>query len=412
MSTATDVTIIGAGPYGLSIAAHLRQRNVEFRIVGKPMHSWLANMPQGMLLKSAGFASSLHDPDNSYPLRRYCKEHGLSYADVDFPIPLETFCSYAMAFQERFVPQVEDDSVAALRPAHGGFEVRTESGSSFLTRKVVVAIGLDHFRHIPEELMHLPAERLSHSAEHHDLQRFKGKEVLVLGSGSSATDIAILLHENIARVRLIARQTKLDFGNPWDNSSLPLLRRLRQPISGIGPGLRSKLWNDAPWIYRYFSDGFRIRTAKTFLGPSGGWFMKERAHSLPVLLGCKVTKAAVHEDRVRLALTDGEGLARQIDADHVIAATGYKPEAARIPFLTGQLLEQLDLIGAAPRLSSHFESSVPGLYFVGPISATSFGPVMRFMVGAGFTARKITRHLVRARQKNGSWSKPKLVEAN
>ena len=114
MSTATDVTIIGAGPYGLSIAAHLRQRNVDFRIVGKPMHSWLANMPQGMLLKSAGFASSLHDPDNSYPLRRYCKEHGLSYADVDFPIPLETFRSYAMAFQERFVPQVEDDSVAAL----------------------------------------------------------------------------------------------------------------------------------------------------------------------------------------------------------------------------------------------------------------------------------------------------------
>ena len=412
MSTATDVTIIGAGPYGLSIAAHLRKRNMDFRIVGKPMHSWLTNMPRGMLLKSAGFASSLHDPGNTFPLRRYCEEHGIPYGDVDFPIPVETFCSYAMAFQERFVPQVEDDNVSALKPVPGGFEIRAEGGSAFTTRKVVAAIGLDHFRHIPEELMHLPPEHLSHSAAHRDLQRFKGKEVVVVGSGSSATDIAILLHEGIASVRLVARQPKLDFGDPWDNSSLPFLRRLQQPVSGIGPGLRSKLWNDAPWIYRYFSDGFRIRTAKTFLGPSGGWFMKERARSLPVLLGCKVQKAALHDGRVQLMLTDSDGAARQVEADHVIAATGYKADAARIPFLTGQLLEQLDLIGSAPRLSPHFESSVPGLYFVGPITATSFGPVMRFMVGAEFTARKITRHLARAGARKGSWSKPKLAEAN
>jgi cation diffusion facilitator CzcD-associated flavoprotein CzcO len=411
MSTITDVTIIGAGPYGLSIAAHLRQRNVDFRIVGKPMHSWLANMPKGMLLKSAGFASSLHDPGNMFPLRRYCKERGIPYEDIDFPIPLETFCSYAMAFQERFVPNVEDGNVVALKPVDEGFELRMENGGSIVTRKVVVAVGLDYFRHIPAELMHLPKEHLSHSAEHQDIQTFRGKEVLVLGSGSSATDIAILLNENFGNVRLIARQTEIDFGERWDNSSLPFLRRMRQPISGIGPGLRSRLWADAPWIYRYFSDHFRITTARTFLGPSGGWFMKERARGLPVLLGCKVKKALVNDGRVQLTLSDNDGATSQVQADHVIAATGYKAEVANIPFLTNAVLDRLDLIGNAPRLSPHFESSVPGLYFVGPIAATTFGPVMRFMVGAGFTAQKISRHLAKNMEKKRGPGRWKIAEA-
>ena len=405
MSAVTDVAIIGAGPYGLSIAAHLRKHDIDFRIVGKPMHSWINNMPKGMHLKSAGFSSNLYDPEHSFPIRRYCEECGVPYGDIDFPIPLETFCSYAMAFQQRFVPDVEEDNVTSLAPVPEGFEILLEGGDSFVARKVVVAVGLDHFRHIPQELGHLPKDLVSHSAEHHDLQKFQGKEVLVLGAGSSATDIAILLHEGQTNVRLVARNTSLDFGEPWSNASQPFLSRLKQPISGIGPGLKSRLWVDAPWVFRYLSDDTRITTARTFLGPSGGWFMKERAQGLPVLLGYKVKKALACDGLVQLDLTNKDDATTRLQADHVIAATGYKPDVARIPFLTGAILDRLDLIGSTPRLSSRFESSVPGLYFVGPIAATSFGPVMRFMVGSNFTSRRISGHLARFKGKKRNRSR-------
>jgi cation diffusion facilitator CzcD-associated flavoprotein CzcO len=105
-----DVAIIGAGPYGLSLAAHLRKRGVEHRIFGRPMQMWQERMPKGMCLKSDGFASSLYDPDDSFTLAHFCRETGLPYQHSGLPIPLETFLSYGLAFQQRLVPQLEESA--------------------------------------------------------------------------------------------------------------------------------------------------------------------------------------------------------------------------------------------------------------------------------------------------------------
>ncbi|WP_019143165.1 NAD(P)-binding domain-containing protein [Noviherbaspirillum massiliense] len=411
MNRATDVTIVGAGPYGLSIAAHLRKYGVDFRIIGIPMHGWLANMPKGMLLKSAGFSSNLYDPDASYPLSQYCKEHGVPYEDVDFPIPLETFCDYGLAFQKRFVPNLEEDKVAVINPTGYGYEVRLQGGEVFATSRVVVAVGLDYFRHIPQVLQSLPHEMVSHSAEHSELLKFQGRDVAVLGSGSSATDIAILLHENQTKVKLIARKPEINFGNPWKNGADTFLKRLRLPISGIGPGWESKIWCEMPWIYRYLPDDKRRVHATRYLGPSGGWFMKERARNVPALLGYELKGASAHNGQVRLDLVAMDGSTRNIVADHVIAATGYKADIKRISFLNDAIVEKLDLLGSTPSLSLHFESSMPGLYFTGPIAATSFGPVMRFAAGANFASRNIARHLARSKGRRPSWDKRKPGEA-
>ena len=77
-----ETAIIGAGPYGLSLAAHLRHRGLPYEMFGRPMRSWAEFMPRGMLLKSEGFASSLYDPKNALPLAKYCRERGLGYADL------------------------------------------------------------------------------------------------------------------------------------------------------------------------------------------------------------------------------------------------------------------------------------------------------------------------------------------
>ncbi|MBW8271100.1 NAD(P)-binding domain-containing protein [Caldovatus aquaticus] len=399
MTTAADVTVIGAGPYGLSVAAHLRALGVDHRILGRPMETWRRNMPEGMLLKSAGFASNLSDPERAFTLRAFCRQNGLPYEELDLPVPLETFCRYGLAFQERFVPHLEEDTVAALAAAADGFEVRTARGEAFRTRRVVLAVGIGHFRHVPETLAHLGPDRVSHSADHRDLRRFKGQRLAVIGAGSSAIELATLAHEAGAAVRLIARRQALGFDSPWGGGAGPrpwhrrLYRRLRWPVSELGPGWTKKAAVELPWLYRFLPDRHRLRIARTFLGPSGGWPLRERAATLPRWLGCTVQEARAGASGVDLCLLAGDGSTRRLQVDHVIAATGYSPDVHRLPFLGPDILGRMALIGRTPRLSADFESSVPGLYVVGAAAATTFGPLMRFAAGADFAARQVSGHL-------------------
>src|SRR5438105_5474966 len=110
----TNIAIIGAGPYGLSIAAHFRHRGIPFRIFGRPMDSWLAHMPKGMLLKSDGFASNIYDPNADFTLKQFCSERGIEYSDTGIPVRLDTFAAYGLAFRERMVPELEDRLVVGL----------------------------------------------------------------------------------------------------------------------------------------------------------------------------------------------------------------------------------------------------------------------------------------------------------
>jgi cation diffusion facilitator CzcD-associated flavoprotein CzcO len=140
-----DVPIIGARPYGLSIAAHLKARGMDFRIFGSPMQTWLTNMPKGMRLKSEGFASSLYDPESAFTIRRYCAGRGIPYADIGLPVSLESFASYGLDFQRRLVPQLEDKKVLMVSRASNGFQIHLASEEIFAARKVVAAVGLTYF---------------------------------------------------------------------------------------------------------------------------------------------------------------------------------------------------------------------------------------------------------------------------
>ena len=398
MSTLCDVTVVGAGPYGLSVAAHLRGLGIDCRIIGSPMESWKSKMPKGMLLKSAGFASNLSDPEQAYTLRQFCADNGSPYEDLDVPIPLETFSAYGLAFQKRFLLDVENEELVSLSRVPEGFELRMKSGQSFRTRKVVIATGLNYFRHIPDLLSHLPSDKLSHAADVHDLQRFRGQRVAVIGSGASAIDIAVLLNEALGHVHLISRKPTLIFNGRWGGSGAhPLLRPLVYPVSGIGPGWKHRLFADMPWMFRYFPDSYRLLMAETFPSPSAGEPMKDRAASVPTHLGCSLQEARVSRHGAQLRLVSMDGSTQLVEADHVIAATGYRTDVHRLPFLSPALVERLHLIGKTPRLSVNFESSVPGLYFVGHASTTTFGPVMRFVSGADFTSHRISRHLANVR---------------
>jgi thioredoxin reductase len=392
-----DTAIVGAGPYGLSIAAHLRHRGIPFRIFGRPMDSWLQHMPKGMMLKSDGFASDIYDPERAFTLRQYCAERGIQYADAGLPVHLETFSAYGLAFRDRMVPELEDKLVASVDRVPGGFVLRLEDGETFQARRVVLAVGITHFEYVPENLAHLPPEFLSHSARHREVEPFRGRGVVVIGGGASALDLAGLLHEAGADVQLASRRRELKFHSQPTGKPRSLWQQIRHPQSGLGPGMRSRFFADAPGAFFYLPEKLRLEIVRRTLGPSGGWFIRDKViGKVPLHLGCTPQGAAVQNGKVHLSVRLADGSTREIVTEHLIAATGYRVDLERLRFLNGEIRSKIKAINGAPVLSSSFESSIPGLYFAGVAAANSFGPVMRFAYGAGFAARTITRALTKS----------------
>jgi hypothetical protein len=404
MSQFVDVAIAGAGPYGLSIASHLRARGVDFRIFGQPMLSWQAQMPAGMLLKSEAFATDLSDPGGSFTLRRFLANQGSSDADEVKAVSLGSFVAYGLAFQRRFVPEVEDRTVRAIARVPDGFRLDFADGDSISAGRVLVAVGLSPFRNLPPELQGLPRDLVSHSADHGDLEGFHGRDVIVLGAGSSAVELATLLHESGARVQLVTRRPAIHFQPP--PLRRPLWRRALRPLSGIGYGWHSQLIAGAPQLFRLLPADLRLRGVAHYLSPAAGWFVKERfIGRVPHLAGYAIRSAETRGTEIELRLRRADGSDLSIRSEHVIAATGYRLELGRLGLLAEDLRRELRLFAGAPLLSASFESSIPGLHFVGPLSANCFGPAMRFVLGAEFTARCLGRHLGAVRPRS-SFAEP------
>lgn len=393
-ASVTDVAIIGAGPYGLSLAAHLTARNIPFRIFGDPMSAWANQMPKGMLLKSDGFASSLADPDSAFTLAHFCRREGLAYQDTGLPVPLEVFVAYGLAFQKRFVPDLEKKMVTSVRRTPSGFELLLANDERLLARKVVVAMGIGHFAHVPDVLSALPSEFISHSSAHSNLEGFKGRDVAVVGAGASALDLAALLHESGASVQVVARSSTIRFHDPPQPRSF--VDRVLKPMTGLGAGMQMYFYSHAPLLFSWLPEAVRLDRIRKVLGPAPGWFIKEKiVGRVPLNLGVNIRRASVVNGRVRLVLGDVAERERTLEVDHVIAATGYRVDLQRLKILDPELTARIRMTERAPALSSSFESSVAGLYFVGVAAANTFGPLMRFAYGARFTARRVSMHLAK-----------------
>ncbi|MFI5620786.1 NAD(P)-binding domain-containing protein [Streptomyces sp. NPDC051567] len=391
MTRTDDLVVIGAGPYGLSVAAHAAGAGLGVRVLGRPMASWRDHMPDGMYLKSEPWSSNLCAPGGRHTLADYCATRAI-VAEHGTPLPVGTFGEYGMWFARRAVPEVEEVTVTEVTPQGGGFRVRTAQGPPLLARTVVLAVGVMPFVNHPAPLRDLPPGHFSHSSGHRDLARFAGRDVAVLGAGQAALETAALLAERGARPCLVARRSRLN----WNTVPQPLdrtpLSALRAPHSGLGTGWRSWAWSELPRAVRLLPARTRQRIAATALGPAGAWWLRDRFEGrVPVLLGHRLHRAVAVGERTRLGLTTPAGESVVLDTSHVIAATGFTPDLDRLELLDAGLRAALVTVGESrtPELSAGFESSWPGLFFAGLLTAPSFGPSMRFVHGAGFTAGRL-----------------------
>ncbi|MFE0132277.1 FAD-dependent oxidoreductase [Streptomyces sp. NPDC059037] len=394
------VAIIGAGPFGLSTAAHLRARGIPVRIFGEPMVSWRAHMPAGMLLKSTPAASNIDAPQRGHNLVDYCDAAGIPRLVTDEDIiPVETFVAYGEWFKQKLVPELEQVRVVSVdRRGTAGFELKLDSGEQFTARAVVVATGLSGLAQLPPELAAAvpdgptPTGPVSHSSQHHDLSRFSGRDLIVVGAGQSALETAALAAEAGANVRVVARgKGSVGFGAPpWEQ---PRLR----PESPFGRAWSLYAISYYPHPYRYLPPQARHFLVRRILGPLGAWWLRDRFEGkVETREVRRVASADVRDGSPVLRVETLGGRTRELSADHVIAATGYRVDIAAMDFLGHALRARLAVSRGTPKLGAGYVSSVPGLYFTGLPAAASYGPVMRFVCGTEFASPRLARHLAAA----------------
>ncbi|MCX4828690.1 FAD-dependent oxidoreductase [Streptomyces sp. NBC_00006] len=394
------VAVIGAGPYGLSTAAHLRARGIPVRVFGEPMVSWRSHMPEGMILKSVPSASNIDAPQRGHKLVDYCDAAGIKrlVTDEDL-ISADTFVAYGDWFQKRLVPELERVRVVSVdRRGREGFELKLDSGEQFTARAVVVATGLSGLEHLPGEFAAAvpdgpaPTGPVSHSAQHHDLSRFAGKELIVVGAGQSALETAALAAEAGATVTVVGRgKGRVRFGAPpWQQPKF-------RPETPFGNAWSLYALTYYPHPYRHLPPQARHFLVRRVLGPLGAWWLKERFEGkVAVRDVAGIERVTVSQGAPVLSVRTLGGRADDLSADHVIAATGYRVDLAAMPFLGEGLRTRLATSRGTPRLGAGYVSSVPGLYFTGMLGGSSYGPVMRFVCGTEFASPRLARHLASA----------------
>jgi FAD-dependent urate hydroxylase len=391
---AREVLVIGAGPYGLSISAHLRARGVDHLIAGRAMDTWLNHAPAGMYMRSEPDGLDLSYPKPGFFFMDYCRSEQISGIGYGARIPVETFIDYSAWYIKHLVPDVSDVTVTNIKAVNGGFQVSFADAETLAVDHVVIATGVLPYRRMPVELSGLAPELVSHTSDHHRFDQFRGRRVAVVGGGSSAFETAALLHEGGCDVQLVVRGSRTPF---WDSRPQPLTPLRRLVCNRLCENWRCPVWN-SPALFRLLPKNMRLDRGRTVAGLPGAWWLKDRVVGvIDILDKVSTWRAEASGSGVRLIL-DGPAKSH-IDVDHVIAGTGFDINIARLTYLPEELQARIARRDGFPVLSQSGQSTVPGLYFAGAPAAYGLGPSMRFLAGTHNVAPALARSIARRAQR-------------
>jgi cation diffusion facilitator CzcD-associated flavoprotein CzcO len=394
MTHTVDVAVLGAGPYGLAAGAHLHKvAGLDVQVFGEPMEFWKAQMPQGMLLRSPWSASHISDPAVQFDFAAYRQQLGRA---IPAPIPLDDFVSYGLWFQQHTAPSLIRNKVKSVVRGASNFQLTLDNGDSWNARKVVIAGGIGPFARRPEVFSGLFPQFVTHCSDQRDLSRFKGKRVAVIGAGQSALETAALIHEGGAEVELLVKAPNVHWlGWRAKLQKLGPLAKLLYAPTDVGPAGVSRIVSK-PNLVKYFPRSIQNRFRTRSLRPAGSKWLFERLKNVPIRTSCHVVSATPAGERLHLKLNDGT--LREVD--HVLLGTGFQVDISRYSFLSSEIIQSIDRAEGFPLLNTGFESSVPGLHFLGAPSSWTFGPLMYFVAGTEFAARTVAQHISRAKKKS------------
>jgi FAD-dependent urate hydroxylase len=393
MGEGFPVAVVGAGPFGLSLAAHLRSHGA--RVFGKPMQTWRESMPRGMLLRSAWEETSLSAPGGRGSLSEWAAEAGQPRVE---PIPLEIFLRYSDWFTEKFVGDVDEADIAKIEDADDGrFTLTTTGGDTLTAERLVLAVGVMPFQHVPEEVRNLLGSGVELATQkQRDLQTLRDQEVAVVGGGQSALETAGLAAQAGANVELITRSQVRWFADREPSKPRgPIAQRLYRaayPAVGYGPPPLNRLVLH-PDLYAHLPTSLRSRLTRRLLRPGGSpWLRDVVDQHVKLREGARIREVDRSNGRLKLRLEDGT----QTQADRVLVAAGYRFSLDSLSFLSSGIRSRIETKHGWPVLDRYFRSmSEPRIFFVGYAAEGRFGPISRYVLGAEFTANRVRECLTK-----------------
>jgi lysine/ornithine N-monooxygenase len=385
-----DVAVIGAGPFGLSVAAHLPQRAV--RVFGEPMQTWRTRMPPDMLLRSDWEETSLSAPQDRGAISIWARATGEPREE---PIPLQKFLRYADWFRRTFVRESDPADVVGVDRAGGLLRVTTAAGDEVDARRVLVAVGVTPFPFAPPPFDGAMGDGISFAIERQDYSAYRGGRVVVVGGGQGGLEAAALALRAGAEVELIVRSRLRWFTDrePYKPRG-PLrqrLYRLAYPVVGYGPPPLNRLALH-PDAFAALPRPLRRRVAARILRAGGSpWVRSVVDGKVGVTEGVAAVGVRRAGDGIELDLSDGS--TRR--ADGVVVSAGFRFDLDRLGFLSPTVKAAIEVRDGWPVLDRYFRTSDPDLLFVGFAAERRFGPIARFVSGSRFTAHRARRALDR-----------------
>jgi len=398
MSREYDAVVVGAGPYGLSTAAHLLGRGLKVAVFGRTLDMWRNHMPKGMLLRSHWWATNLSDPRQAYGFESFFRE---SRHEKGYPVPIEAFINYGLWFQQRAVPDVDETYVSSIERQGGHFLVTLEDGREVESQAVVMAVGLRPYANRPEQYSGLPPGLVSHSSDHRDFSRFRGRYVVVIGRGQSAIEFAALLHEVGAAVQVVARR-RIVWLLPDRMNTRTIWERILAPNASIAPGWDNWILDQMPYFFYRFPQGRKDSYNSGYHSGATDWLRERVIGKVTLREGQTVAKLEVVDGKLDATISDGAS----VRADHILLATGYKVDINKLTMIHPSLRAEIKTDMAIPLLNHWFESSIPGLYFVGITSLRAFGPLYRFVAGCGPAAQRVASSVTRRQVRPSRAARP------
>jgi lysine/ornithine N-monooxygenase len=390
-----DVAIIGAGPYGLSIAAHLRQiQGLDVRMLGEPMSFWERYMPEGMRLRSPWAASNISDPDGRFSLDTY--RAASDRRTLGYPIPVSEFITYGRWVSDRLNLPLQRSNVRRIELDRGGYLLALDDDTTLRARRVVVACGIQPFKYRPPMFEGLPGDLVSHTSERREYNAFRDKNVLVIGAGQSALEAAGFLNRAGARAEVLIRNPGVHWlgRRPWMKSKA--FGWIFYGRGDIGPAFVSHVVQH-PHLFRRLPRALQSWWGPRSIRPAVLDRLTPEMLNVPIRTERFPVAAKAEGDRLRVRLNDGTDRV----VNHVVLGTGYRVNITRYPFFTAALCDRIAQTDGYPRLDLGFETTLPGLHIVGAPAAWSFGPLMRFVAGAEFTSRTVARRIASAPSRSG-----------
>jgi len=390
--TELDVAIIGAGPYGLSLAAHLPGKRV--RVYGEPMRVWRRMMPPDMIMRSTWERSNLSDPKQEGKLADWGAATGVERLE---PLPLRMFLQYSEWFRERFVPDLDESTVTHVEASKlGGFHLRTSSGDELDARRLVIAVGVTPFPVLPEALRAVPKDRLSFAVERQEFSPLSGQRVLLVGAGQTALESAALaMDAGAASVEVISRSSvrfhpdRAKLVNWMPGPIKTGVWKLAYPIGGFGPPGINLFALHPQWFAR-LPERIQQPVARRMTPPGGSpWIRDAVVGRATISEGVEVVGAnGTSSGAVQLALSAGSSR----EVDHVVSACGYRFTMAGLDFLAPEIRDGIRAHNGWPVIDGGFRSvSNPRITFIGFPAEKTFGPVVRAVDGTHFTCVRSAR---------------------